>query len=207
MTVVTHWQDKSCQQCPSLASCRTQIVVASPCRVGGLLAIGEAPGADEDVQGVGFVGTAGKTLDRLMLAEGVSRDEYGRANICRCRPPENRKPSSSEIKACIPYLANLLETFKPRVVLAVGGTPTAVLSGAGTLYSKLEARNSDGDWSAAREAGSAHPGIQDALRSVEFLVPMPHTSPLAFNRNAPSGEKWANVAARQVALAVALAKG
>ena len=128
-----HWRDTACSHCQNLVSCRTQIVLATPCQTGGLLAIGEAPGADEDLKGIGFIGTAGKTLDRLLSVHGIGRDDYGRANICRCRPPENRKPTSSEISACLPFLADVIHTFKPRVIIAVGGTPTAVFCGKGTL--------------------------------------------------------------------------
>lgn len=198
------WKTNTCAQCSNLTGCRTQVVVATPCHEGGLLAIGEAPGADEDIQGIGFVGTAGKTLDRLLAAHGIARDQYGRANVCRCRPPGNRKPTKAEIQSCIPFLADLLQKTRPKVILAVGGTPTAILCGAGSLSSHIEERASHGSWSAAIGQDLAHPGIQAALHSADYVVPMPHTSPLAFNRNAPSGEKWAKVAERQVAIAVSL---
>lgn len=201
------WNSKSCSACPSLASCRTQIVIASPCPENGLLAIGEAPGADEDRLGEGFIGTAGKTLDRLFAVHGILRSDYGRANVCRCRPPENRKPSTTEINACIPFLADLIQTVKPKVIVAVGGTPTSVLCGKGTLHSKLVTRHTLSDWSARIGAAAAHKGLVHVLSNVPFVVPMPHSSPLAFNRNAPSGEKWATVAERQIAIAVNLLRG
>lgn len=201
------WTATACTRCPHLAACRTQVVVATPSASGGLLAIGEAPGADEDIQGEGFVGTAGKTLDRLLSVHQLKRADYGRANICRCRPPENRKPTGAEMANCLPFLADLLVRTKPRVILAVGGTPTSILCGQGTLHSKLTERNADGDWSAARAIDKAHPLIREALTHVEYIVPTPHTSPLAFNRNSPDGEKWAVVAERQVGLAVRLLQG
>lgn len=205
--LVSPWTATACTRCPNLASCRTQIVVATPGGPGGLLAIGEAPGADEDLKGEGFVGAAGKTLDRLLAVHGIERAGYGRANICRCRPPENRKPTGPEMAACLPFLADLLVKTKPRVILAVGGTPMAVLCGQGTLHAELQSRTTANDWSAARGAARAHPAIREALSAVGYVVPTPHTSPLAFNRNSPDGEKWAKVAERQIALAVQLLRG
>jgi DNA polymerase len=182
------------------------VVLATPSEQHGLLAIGEAPGADEDRLGEGFIGVAGKTLDKLLLAHGLARKDYGRANICRCRPPDNRKPSRAEVDACMPFLANLLITTQPKVILAVGGTPTAMLCGKGSLSAQLAHRQTTNNWSAQLTVKEAHPGIRAALSTISYVVPMPHTSPLAFNRNAPSGEKWAVVAERQVALAVQLLK-
>lgn len=204
--LTNHWQDNACAQCPALSQCRTQVVVASPCPAGGLLAIGEAPGGDEDLQGEGFVGTAGKTLDRLLAAEGVSRADYGRANICRCRPLENRKPKPAEITACLPFLANLIVECQPSVLLLVGGTATAHIMGASTLSARIAQANN----TTFNDLSLAHPVLRKGLAPLlsrqggVHCVPMPHTSPLAFNRNAPSGEKWARVAERQVALAVSL---
>lgn len=198
------WTDAVCVRCPRLVQCRTQIVLATPCPVGGILAVGEAPGADEDVKGEGFIGMAGRTLDRLFLAQGWARADYARANICRCRPPENKKPTSAEMSACMPFLANLIETTKPKVIIAVGGTPASILCGQGSLYPKIEKALHSNDWSAASVLPFSHPGIKSSLNHVSFIVPMPHTSPLAFNRNAPSGEKWCLIAERQIALAVHL---
>ncbi|WP_223825093.1 uracil-DNA glycosylase [Pseudomonas profundi] len=201
---LNNWRNTTCVRCSNLFACRTQIVVASACPSGGLLAVGEAPGADEDIKGEGFVGAAGKTLNRLLADHGIEREAYGRANICRCRPPENRKPTAKEITACLPFLADLIESCRPRVILAVGGTPTSIFCGPGSLYSKILERERNNDWRAFVGAKQAHKEIKDALGNVLYVIPMPHTSPLAFNRNAPSGEKWSKIAERQVALAVSL---
>lgn len=202
---MSDWKDATCTRC-ALASGRTQIVIATPCRKGGLLAIGEAPGAEEDAQGVGFVGSAGKTLDRILAAHGITRDNYGRANICRCRPPENRKPNAQEISSCVPFLADLIQQSKPKVILSVGVSATRVLCGSGSLHSKIQARDEGKNWGASLDSEKAHPSIRDALGAVRFIVPMPHTSPLSLNRNAPSGEKWSAIAERQIARAVSLMK-
>lgn len=197
------WRTDACEACP-LSEKRTKIVISSPPPFSGILAIGEAPGADEDRIGEGFVGTAGKTLDRLFLSCGVKRDEYGRANVCRCRPPENRKPSSSEISACILYLSDLIAEFRPKVILTVGATPTTLFFGKNSLSSIIASRSSPNDWKGCLLDGVAVPSLFSALPPDGFVVATPHTSPLAFNRNAPSGEKWAVIAERQVRLCVSI---
>ncbi len=74
------------------------------------------------------MGAAGKTLDRLLAANGIPRDGYGRANICRCRPPDNRKPKPAEVSECLPYLADLIEACQPKVLL-LGARPPLTLLG------------------------------------------------------------------------------
>ncbi len=197
-------QKTDCSRCPALVACRSQIVFASPCRSGGLLAIGEAPGAKEDIAGEGFIGQAGKALDRLLMEQGIARTQYGRANICRCRPPENRAPTQLEIDSCIPFLAETIRECRPRVIIAVGGTPTSVLCGTGGLYRQIQRRREKQDWSGALSSEKAHPLLATTIADVPFIIPMPHSSPLALNRNAPDGKKWLAVAREQVALAVQL---
>lgn len=195
---------QNCIRCPALVKCRTQIVYADPCKHSGLLVIGEAPGRDEDIKGEGFIGTAGKTLDRIFADFQIKRTDYGRANICRCRPPENRKPTREEIDACLPFLAELIIELKPKVILTIGATPTKVFCGDGALYSKIIAsRNSQG-CNSSNYIDLAHQEIKKALTHTAYIVPSPHTSPLAFNRDSPSGEKWGAITKEQIKIAVNL---
>lgn len=189
----------NCSLCSSLCISRTQIVLPTPCPKGGLLAIGEAPGADEDMAGEGFVGRAGKTLDMLLAEQGMPRGSFGKANIVRCRPADNRKPTRQEAANCITQLVDFIAAVKPKVLLLVGGTPTAYFMGKGSLFDHVTHSADSGS------DAHLHPAIQSLLDRAElFVVPSPHTSPLAFNRNAPNGEKWAVIARRQVATAVKL---
>lgn len=197
------WDDSTCVRCQGLTESRTQIVLATPCVRNGLLAIGEAPGADEDLSGEGFIGAAGRTLDRLLLAHGIKREAYGRANICRCRPPENRRPKAKEISSCLPFLVDLISSCEPRVILTIGGTASSVFYGKGTLYSMIESGQA-AHWRSSAIQKKAHLVLQQATIVTPYVVPMPHTSPLAFNRVAPSGEKWRDIAVRQIAQAVEL---
>lgn len=194
----------SCSKCHLLVASRTQIVFPTKAQHNGLLVIGEAPGRDEDKQGEGFVGTAGITLARLLGNCGVLLGTYAKANICRCRPLDNRKPTTTEIDNCLPYLAEFISKIKPRVILTVGAIPTKVFCGAGNLYDKIIERSDDN--STSKCCNTAHKIIQPVLEFVGFVVPTPHTSPLAFNRNAPSGEKWSIIAAQQIAIAASLSQ-
>ncbi|MGH7269643.1 MAG: uracil-DNA glycosylase, partial [Polyangiaceae bacterium] len=92
--------------------------------------VGEAPGADEDEQGIPFVGRAGQLLDRMIGAMGLvpDRDTYI-CNIIKCRPQDNRRPEPDEIASCIPYLHEQLDLVAPRVIVAMGNTAVAALLG------------------------------------------------------------------------------
>ena len=196
------WQESSCSRCPDLVACRlstSKIVVASPCPRGGLLAIGEAPGAKEDLDGVGFVGDEGEKLRELQTEAGLPTKLFGCANICRCRPPENRKPTRQEIGSCLPYLDSLIREIRPKVILAVGGrTAVTVLCGPGTLTMHIDDRAHAENWS-SQLSQSRYEAIHGALSLVPYVVPMPHTSPRVLNNKA-----WAGIAKKQVAQAVEL---
>lgn len=112
-----------CQKCP-LSKTRTNVVFGHgpvPC---DLMLIGEAPGADEDEQGLPFVGRSGKLLTQILESIGIKRpDNIYIANTLKCRPPENRAPLASEQEACWPYLEAQLNLIKPKILL-LAGTPS-----------------------------------------------------------------------------------
>ncbi len=130
-----------CTRC-GLASTRTQTVFARGNPEATLCFVGEAPGAEEDAQGLPFVGRAGQLLDRMISAMGLSpeRDVYV-CNILKCRPPGNRRPEPEEIATCIPYLHEQLALVRPRVVVAMGNTAVAAL-----LDTKLGITKLRGQW-------------------------------------------------------------
>ncbi len=113
----------ACSKCP-LASLGRQHVVpgqgnaASP----DIMFIGEAPGADEDRQGLAFVGAAGQFLTKMILAMGYTREQVFIANICKCRPPNNRTPSPQEMTACLPYLRRQIAAIRPKCIVLLGRT-------------------------------------------------------------------------------------
>lgn len=89
-----------------------------------ILFIGEAPGAQEDLQGIPFVGSAGKELDKLLHSIGLSLDDVYIANILKYRPPENRNPSFEEIKNHTPYLVEQIKIIKPKIICTLGNFST-----------------------------------------------------------------------------------
>src|SRR6185503_19303968 len=116
----------SCTRCP-LSEGRTQVVVGSGDLDADLMFVGEAPGANEDKQGLPFVGQAGKLLETLLGEIGLSRSDVFIANLLKCRPPGNRDPLPGEIDACQDYLFRQLELIEPRVVCTLGNFSTKLL--------------------------------------------------------------------------------
>jgi uracil-DNA glycosylase family 4 len=131
----------SCTRCP-LSATRTQTVFARGNPEASLCFVGEAPGADEDEQGLPFVGRAGQLLDRMIGAMGLSpeKDVYV-CNILKCRPPGNRRPEPEEMATCIPYLHEQLALVAPRVIVALGNTAVGAL-----LDTKLGITKLRGEW-------------------------------------------------------------
>lgn len=117
-----------CTRC-DLHQTRTQTVFARGSDKSGVCFIGEGPGADEDAQGVPFVGAAGQLLDKMIAGMGLGRDDVYVCNIVKCRPPKNRKPERDEMQACREYLTEQLELVAPRVIVALGATALEGLLG------------------------------------------------------------------------------
>jgi uracil-DNA glycosylase len=110
----------TCTRC-RLAEERTQVVFGTGTAQAALMFIGEGPGAEEDRQGLPFVGRSGKLLDQLLLDElDLRRDAVYIANVVKCRPPGNRDPRPDEIDACRPYLTAQLDLIRPAVVVTLG---------------------------------------------------------------------------------------
>jgi uracil-DNA glycosylase len=116
-----------CTRCP-LSEGRTNVVFGMGNPAADLMFVGEAPGAEEDLQGLPFVGRSGKLLDQLMLEEiGITRDQCFIANTLMCRPPGNRDPVPEEVATCRPWLDQKLDLIQPRVVVTLGNFATKLL--------------------------------------------------------------------------------
>lgn len=127
---------KSCTNCP-LHKTRTNTVPGSGDPGAEILFVGEAPGANEDAQGIPFCGAAGKFLDEMLSAIGMTRDQVFIANTLKCRPPENRDPEDSEKAACRHFLDRQVEMIKPKLIVCLGRHSVAnFMPGAGGI-SKL----------------------------------------------------------------------
>lgn len=108
-----------CKNC-ALGNSRTNFVFGAGNPNADIMIIGEAPGAEEDKQGVPFVGRAGKLLTDILKAINIEREEVYIANILKCRPPKNRNPLPAEVQECTPYLYKQMELIKPKVILCLG---------------------------------------------------------------------------------------
>jgi len=121
-------QVKDCTRCP-LHETRTKAVFGAGNADADLMFVGEAPGADEDRQGLPFVGRAGQLLNQMLEEIGLSREGVFIANVLKSRPPGNRDPQSLEIEACRPYLFEQIRLIEPTVICTLGNFATKLLSG------------------------------------------------------------------------------
>jgi len=109
-----------CTRCKLHGLGRRQIVFGVGNPAADLMFVGEAPGADEDVQGEPFVGRAGQLLTKIIEAIGLRREDVYIANLIKCRPPGNRNPEPDEVEQCEPFLFRQIDTIKPKVIVALG---------------------------------------------------------------------------------------
>jgi uracil-DNA glycosylase family 4 len=130
-----------CTRC-ALAAGRTHVVFGMGDPSARLMFVGEGPGAEEDRQGLPFVGRSGQLLDRLLLEElGIGRDRCYIANVVKCRPPENRDPKPEEITACRPYLERQIELIRPLVIVTLGNFSTKLLLDTAEGITKLRGKS------------------------------------------------------------------
>jgi uracil-DNA glycosylase, family 4 len=124
-----------CTECPHLVRTRTQVVFGVGNPNADLMFVGEAPGADEDIQGEPFVGRAGQLLTKIIQTMGFSRDAVYIGNVLKCRPDMppgstgNRKPRPEEMRTCLPWLEKQIELIQPKVLVALGATAVEGLLG------------------------------------------------------------------------------
>jgi DNA polymerase len=125
-----------CRRCP-LCTGRTQIVFGAGSPRAELVFVGEGPGADEDRQGVPFVGQAGQLLTKMIEAMQFRRDDVYICNVVKCRPPGNRNPEPTEIAACEPFLKAQLAALRPKVIVALGKFAAQTLLRDDTAITRL----------------------------------------------------------------------
>jgi DNA polymerase len=128
-----------CRRC-KLAPTRKNIVFGSGNPHADLMFVGEAPGSDEDMQGLPFVGRAGQLLTRIIEAMGMRREDVYICNIVKCRPPENRNPEADEIEACRPFLFRQISAVKPKVICALGAIGAQTLLKTNESIGRLRGR-------------------------------------------------------------------
>jgi uracil-DNA glycosylase family 4 len=127
--VEVYHEASECTKCP-LSETRTNVVFGAGNSDASLMFVGEAPGAEEDRQGLPFVGRAGVLLTELLAGIGMERKDVWICNVLKCRPPGNRDPQPIEIESCEPYLFRQVELIEPRVVATLGNFATKLLTGS-----------------------------------------------------------------------------
>jgi uracil-DNA glycosylase len=125
--VALYREASGCLRCP-LHESRTKVVFGSGNADAELMFVGEAPGQQEDLQGLPFVGRAGKLLDQLIEEIGLTREDVFVANTLKCRPPGNRDPQPEEIDTCRPYLHRQVELIEPRLICTLGNFATKLIT-------------------------------------------------------------------------------
>ncbi len=156
-----------CQNC-ELAGGRTNVVFGAGNPNARLMFVGEAPGRDEDIQGIPFVGRAGQLLNKILEAAEIERDDVYIANIIKCRPPNNRTPLTNEIEACIPYLGRQVALIAPKVICTLGLPATQTLLGIrGSMGSMRGKMYVEGD---VKVIPTYHPAA--ALRDPKYKRPI-----------------------------------
>jgi uracil-DNA glycosylase len=130
-----------CTRCKLHAQGRRQVVFGVGNPHAEIMFVGEAPGADEDVQGIPFVGRAGQLLTKMIEGGmGLKREDVYIANVVKCRPPENRNPEPDEIAACQPFLFRQIASVQPKVIIALGAFAARTLLNTDTSIGKLRGR-------------------------------------------------------------------
>ena len=130
---------QGCRNC-KLCEARHTVVFGSGNPQADLVVIGEGPGADEDAQGLPFVGRAGQLLTRMLESVKITRDEVFITNTVLCRPPGNRNPEADELAACAPFLADKLAVIQPKVILTLGSVATQAMLRTKEPIGKLRGR-------------------------------------------------------------------
>jgi DNA polymerase len=147
--VALYHEVRACTRCP-LHEGRTKVVFGNGNANADLMFVGEAPGREEDLQGLPFVGRAGKLLDDLLEGIGLARDDVFVANVLKSRPPGNRDPQPDEIDACKPYLYKQVELIEPKVICTLGNFATKLLTrsnrGITSVRGKPQVHELGGRW-------------------------------------------------------------
>jgi DNA polymerase len=129
-----------CTRCPLAFQGRHTIVFGDGDPNARLMFVGEGPGADEDAQGLPFVGRAGQLLNNMINAMGLRREQVYIANIVKCRPPQNRTPEPEEARTCSPFLLRQIEIVQPEVIVALGSTAATYLLNVKSSLAALRGR-------------------------------------------------------------------
>ena len=167
-----NWEDleKSILECKKCRLCtnRTNIVFGQGNKKARLMFIGEEPGADEDKQGIPFVGKAGQLMNNAFQALEINREDVYIANIVKCRPPSNRVPEDDEVQTCLNYLRNQVILIKPKIIVLLGST--ALKNILGKEYGITAVRGNWMEKNGIKYMPTWHPAalLRDENKKIEF---------------------------------------
>jgi len=172
--------DELRKQLEAFNGCQLKFTAKNTCFADGtpgsaLMLIGEAPGRDEDIQGLPFVGRSGQLLNRMLDAIGLGRDQVYIANTIPWRPPGNRTPTSMEAELCRPFINRQIELAKPRILIALGGPAAKLLTGAKEGILQLR-----GKWYVYRTTGGQEIPVMPTLHPA-YLLRTPSQKKFAWN--------------------------
>src|SRR5687768_14119355 len=177
--VEVYREASACEKCP-LSVGRNTVVFGSGNANADLMFVGEAPGAEEDRQGLPFVGRAGKLLTELLEGIEMKRSDDFIANVLKCRPPGNRDPQPEEIDSCRPYLERQVELIQPKVIGTLGNFATKLLTASSIGITKVRGTAQEHTLGGRRvlllplfhpAAGLRTPAVADQLRTDFELIP------------------------------------
>lgn len=160
----------------ALAKTATNLVFGDGSATARVVLIGEAPGAEEDRQGVPFVGVSGQLLDRMLASIGLDRAQVFISNTVFWRPPGNRAPTSQEVAACMPFVIRIIELIRPAMLVALGGPAANALLSRSESVSRLRGR-----WLTFESAGLGLPIPATALFHPAYLLRSPGQKRLAWH--------------------------
>ena len=156
-----------CQRC-KLAPTRTNIVFGSGNPNAELVFVGEAPGSDEDQQGLPFVGRAGQLLTKIIESINIKREDVYICNVLKCRPPENRNPEPDEVASCNPFLRKQLAVIRPKIVCCLGTFAAQTVMQTTSPISKLRGKFFDMD--GTRVIATFHPKRRRPMRTTRGMA-------------------------------------
>lgn len=156
-----------CNKC-KLCNNRNNIVLGTGNKQARVMFIGEGPGADEDIQGIPFVGKAGKLMNQALKGIGIEREEIYIANIVKCRPPQNRNPEQDEINSCLDYLRAQVLLVKPEIIVLLGSVALKAI--LGKEYSITSSRGKWIEKKGIKYMPTFHPAalLRDETKKISF---------------------------------------
>lgn len=166
------WEEleEACNNCTKCKLCtnRHNVVIGTGNKNAKIMFIGEGPGADEDVQGIPFVGKAGKLMDKAFDGIGIKREEIYIANIVKCRPPNNRNPEDEEADSCKEYLDSQIKLVNPEIIVLLGSV--ALKNILGKEYGITASRGKWFEKDGIKYIATFHPAalLRDETKKIDF---------------------------------------